>query len=224
MRYPWLLFDADGTLFDYNAAERKALAATFTGAGLPYEDGCLAVYREINDDMWAAFERGEITQPELHSRRFELTLAALGLQTDVAAFAASYRTNLGNSADLIDGAAEVIPQLAARHKLYLITNGIPAVQHSRLALSPIGCYFEGIVISGEVGHAKPDPRIFDAAFSGMGSPPKNDVLIIGDSLPADIAGGHAYGIDTCWFNENGRLPTPAQPMTREIHSLLELVD
>jgi 2-haloacid dehalogenase len=221
--YPWLLFDADGTLFDYETAERKALAATFGDAGLPYDAAYLDIYRVINAEMWAAFERGEVTQPELHLDRFRRTMDDLGLQADIAAFGERYLYNLGHSPDLVDGAEDVVRELAGRHKLYLITNGIPAVQHTRLSLSPIAPFFEGITISGEVGHAKPDPRIFDAAFEGMGWPDKSDVLMIGDSLSADIAGGHVYGIDTCWYNPNGQTPDPGFPITYTVKSLREIV-
>jgi YjjG family noncanonical pyrimidine nucleotidase len=222
LNYPWLLFDADGTLFDYESAERKALALTFQDAGLPYLPGTLDTYRAINAELWAAFERGETSQPELHLARFRRTLDALGLQAEVAYFGERYLYNLGHSPDLVDGAQETIPLLARDHKLYLITNGIPAVQYTRLSLSPIAPFFQGITISGEVGHAKPDPRIFDAAFEGMGNPPKNEVIIIGDSLSADIQGGHAYGIDTCWYNPNGHAAGPGQPITYVIKSLREL--
>ena len=221
--YSWLLFDADGTLFDYETAESKALAATFTDAGLPYEPATLEIYREINAEMWAAFERGEISQLDLHLARFERTLDALGLQSDIPLFGERYLYNLGHSPDLIDGALEVVTALAKDHKLYLITNGIPAVQHTRLSLSPIRHHFQGITISGEVGCAKPNPRIFDAAFEGMGHPPKNEVLIIGDSLSADIRGGHDYGIDTCWYNPNGRTADPGLPITYTINSLHEML-
>jgi YjjG family noncanonical pyrimidine nucleotidase len=222
--YSWLLFDADGTLFDYETAESKALAATFTDAGLPYDPATLDIYRTINAEMWDAFERGEISQPDLHLARFERTLDTLGLQADIPRFGKRYLYNLGHTTDLIDGALEVMPELAKDFKLYLITNGIPAVQHTRLSLSPIRHYFKGITISGEVGIAKPDPRIFDAAFEGMGHPPKNEVLIIGDSLSADIRGGYDYGIDTCWYNPHGRSSDPDLPITFIIESLHEIQD
>jgi 2-haloacid dehalogenase len=223
INHPWLLFDADGTLFDYESAERKALAATFMDAGLPYQAGDLQIYRAINSELWAAFERGEISQPDLHLARFKRLLDALDMTADIPTFGERYLWNLGHNPDLIVGAEEVVAALAQSHKLYLITNGIPAVQYTRLSLSPISPYIEGITISGEVGHAKPDPRIFDNAFVGMGQPPKQDVLIIGDSLSADIQGGHDYGIDTCWYNPNGGESILSIPITYTINSLHELI-
>jgi 2-haloacid dehalogenase len=222
--YPWLLFDADGTLFDYETAERKALPATFKDIGLPFKASNLQTYRVINAELWAAFERGEVSQPDLHLARFQRLLDTIGLRADVPTFGERYLHNLGHSPDLIDGAEEVIAALAKKHKIYLITNGIPAVQYTRLSLSPINENVQGITISGEIGHAKPDPRIFDAAFEGMGHPSKRDVLIIGDSLSADIQGGHDYGIDTCWYNPNGSQSHLSIPITYTIKSLHELID
>lgn len=222
MSYSWLLFDADGTLFDYDAAEGKALAATFEAAGFSFHTDYANTYRAVNAAAWAAFERGELTQPQLHRLRFQRTLQALALRTDVDAFAESYLVQLSRTTDLIDGALDAVSSLARRFRLYLITNGIPRVQHGRLARSPLRPYFQGVAISGEVGYAKPDPRIFDAAFAGMGGPPRSEVLIIGDSLSADIAGGLNYGIDACWFNPNGAAAPPGLLPTFEIRALREL--
>ena len=88
--------------------------------------------------------------------------------------------------------------MRAKYRLALITNGLRDVQRPRLAGSAIGDYFAEVIISEEVGAAKPDPAIFDAAFELLGRPPRAKVLLIGDSLSSDIAGGRDYGLDTCW--------------------------
>ena len=87
--------------------------------------------------------------------------------------------------------------------MVLLTNGLKAVQRPRFARSALRECFHDVVISEEVGFAKPDPRIFDIAFERMGQPAKEEVLMVGDSLNADIRGGIGYGIDTCWFNPEG---------------------
>ena len=107
--------------------------------------------------------------------------------------------------------------------LLVITNGLKEVQSARLARSSIGGYFAHVVISEEVGAAKPDRRIFDAAFDRMRGPHKEEVLIIGDGLSSDIQGGHDYGIDTCWFNP-GRKPRALDlPIRYEIAQLSDLL-
>ena len=222
MTYSHLLFDADGTLFDYDRGEAKALAATFQTAGIPFHADYTNTYRLINAQMWSDFEQGKISQQKLRSERFGRMFQALNIQADPLDFSRRYQTNLGQAADLIDGALELLQALHGRHHLHLISNGIPVVQRTRLSLSPIQRYLETITISGEIGVAKPHPAIFDAAFQSMGSPPKSETLIIGDSLTSDIQGGLNYKIDTCWYNPHQQPPNPAIPATYQIRSLSQL--
>ncbi len=222
MPYSWLLFDADGTLFDYDRAETHALAATFAAVGLPDDKQTTAVYRDINARLWHDFERGLISQDDLRSARFAALLAALDLPGDPVAISETYLLNLGRAAYLLDGALPLIATLAPHFNLALITNGIPSVQRGRLALSPLGPHFRSVTISGEVGFAKPDGRIFDAAFASMDHPAREEVLLIGDSLSADIRGGLLYGLDTCWFNPAAAPPDPLIPATYELRALSAL--
>ena len=204
MRYKWILFDADNTLFDYDAAEFGALSATFNELGRPLTPEDRATYREINHQNWQAYERGEITQVVLRTRRFAQFLAALGLAEDPDAVSQRYLFHLGNRTDLVEGALPLVEALDGRVGQMIITNGLKDVQRSRLGQSDIGRFFSDIVISEEVGVAKPDGRIFDVAFDLMGNPHKTEVLIVGDSLTSDMQGGLNYGIDTCWFNPGKR--------------------
>lgn len=224
MRYDWLLFDADGTLFDYDKAEATALEQTFQALGAPYQPDYLPAYRRVNSQMWRAFERGEIAQARLKLRRFELLSEAIDMPLDPAQFSDTYLSQLGQNAQLIDGAEAMLQALSGQVNMMLITNGLHAVQRSRYALSPLPAYFADIVISEEVGVAKPAPGIFDIAFEKMGNPAKDRVLIIGDSLSSDMAGGISYGIDACWFNPEGRAQDGQVGITHEIRSLSELPD
>ncbi len=106
----------------------------------------------------------------------------------------------------------------------LITNGLAEVQRPRFAASSIRRHFEGLVISEEVGAAKPDPRIFDVAFAKMEDPKRTEVLMVGDSLSSDIKGGNDSGIDTCWFNPSGRNGEHGVEPKYEIRKLDELLD
>jgi YjjG family noncanonical pyrimidine nucleotidase len=224
MKYEWLLFDADGTLFDYDRAEAAALARTFKQMGTTFEPGYATVYRRINAAIWLDFERGRISQRRLRTRRFALLFDALSLEMSPDAFSARYLENLAQRTDLIDGAGEVVRALHDRVGLMLITNGLQDVQRPRFARSVIGPYFSDVVISEEVGASKPHREIFDVAFRKMGQPSRAVVLIVGDSLTSDIRGGHDYGIDTCWFNPKAQPPDPGIPARYEIRDLRELLD
>ncbi len=223
MKYEWLLFDADGTLFDYDRAEATALQRTFEQAGQRFEPAFGKVYRRINHQIWLDFERGRISQARLRAARFERLFDAIGIELDVADFSRRYLENLAQGTYLVDGAQGVVAALHGRVGLMLITNGIGEVQRPRFASSALRDYFADLVISEEVGVAKPDPAIFDVAFEKMGRPSKEDVLMIGDSLTSDIRGGNNYGIDTCWFNPRGRAPDQDVEIRYEIRDLRELL-
>jgi len=222
MTYTTLLFDADGTLFDYDRAETWALTETFAQYGLRFEPAHSQRYRQVNDPLWEAFEQGQVTQDRLKVLRFERLFEALGFDVDADAFSASYSRQLGRATFLVNGAHDLVAGLSGQHRLLLLTNGLTDVQRPRFGASTIGHYFEAWVISEEVGVAKPDPRIFDIAFERLGRPAKREVLIIGDSLTSDMAGGIAYGIDTCWYNPAGRQADSSLPVTYEIQDLAQL--
>jgi YjjG family noncanonical pyrimidine nucleotidase len=222
-RYQTLLFDADGTLFDYERAEAESLQQTFVQYGVTWQPEFLPLYRQINAEIWALLEQGRITPQTLSVERFQQLLQALSLDLPADAFSAAYLTNIGNCAALIDGAQAVVEALSPHYRIAILTNGLKTVQHSRMARSPIGPHIAELIISEEVGAAKPDPAIFAVALQRLGNPPKSDVLMIGDSLSSDIRGAVNFGLDSCWYNP-GSAPRPADlPITYEIKHLNELL-
>lgn len=222
MAYRWLLFDADGTLFDYDRAESTALEAAWreTGAAAPAE--LVASYRRINGELWQAYEAGAISQRALQVERFVRLANELEQPLDAGLLSRRYLDHLGRQTVLLDGARELLDELHGVFELALITNGIPEVQRPRIEGAGFDRLFPVVVISGEVGAAKPAPEIFDVALARMGGPPREAVLLVGDSLSSDIRGGVDYGLDTCWFNPAG-LPLGEGPEPRyEIRRLDEL--
>jgi 2-haloacid dehalogenase len=224
MKYRWLLFDADGTLFDYDRAEAMALAATFEQFGYPFNEELLSEYRHINGGLWQDFEKGAISQKKLKTERFKQLCQFLGLELDPSSLSQLYLKNLGQGTFLIDGATETVKKLTNHFKLAIITNGLKDVQNPRIADSSLQKYFPVIIISEEVGAAKPDKKIFDIAFQMMGDPIKEEVLLIGDSLTSDIAGAMNYGIDSCWFNPDRQRRPSGLIIQHEINKLSDLLD
>ena len=220
--YPWLWFDADNTLFDYNLAEVTALHNTFQTHGLPVDETSMDTYREVNNKLWQAFEKGEITQDILRVKRFEQFLEAMGADGSPEKLSVDYVEQLSLRTDLIDGALEVLQQLRESSRFALITNGLTTVQRGRLSRSPLKELFEAVIISEEIGVAKPHAEFFETAHKHTGRPPKSDILVIGDSLSSDIRGGINFGVDTCWFNPHGDPHPDELAITYEIQSLREL--
>jgi 2-haloacid dehalogenase len=219
-KYTWLLFDADDTLFDFPRAEANALRWTLDSLGLPASPDYFEIYARCNLAVWKEFERGLLTSVELRTKRFRLFFDEVGITADPETVSPLYLQNLALGTDLLPAAEEVIRFLRPRFHLGLVTNGLADVQHPRLARSALADCFEGIFISEEIGAAKPARAYFDAVFNAIGNPPKSEVLIIGDSLTSDMRGGIDYGIDTCWYNPDGK--TTDLPVTFQIAALNEL--
>ncbi len=225
--YLWLWFDADGTLFDYNRAEATALRQAFDSLSLPFEDSYLDIYRQINQGLWQALERQEITQAVLRLRRFELLLEAIHLSASPEQIGNIYLEQLATGADLIEGAYEVLEILHKTSRIAIVTNGLQSVQRGRLMRSTIQPFINEVIISEEIGAAKPHAAFFEAASARTGHPPKSDVLLIGDSLTSDIRGGADYGLDTCWYNPAGEPRPEGLPISfeiRHLRGLLELIE
>ncbi len=222
MKYSWLFFDADGTLFDFDAAQENAIEKTFSVLNIPFDDAFHKTYYRINREIWARFEKGEIEQTEIPVQRFKTFFKAIEVQAEPQQASKLYLEYLSHGHQLIDGAERLIKNLKDNFKLLLITNGLKSVQRPRFSNSPITKYFEEIIISEEIGFAKPHKEIFDLTFRKIGNPDKKSVLMIGDNLGSDILGGQNYGIDTCWYNPNNNSSESAIKATFEIESLESL--
>jgi HAD superfamily hydrolase (TIGR01509 family) len=107
-------------------------------------------------------------------------------------------------------------------KLALVTNGLGEVQHARVERLGIADCFDTIVVSADVGAAKPGKEIFDIVFKKLGHPDKTTALMVGDSLSSDIRGGSDYGIATCWYNPKRLAAGPAYRINFEIVELRQL--
>ena len=221
-KYTLLLADADGTLLDFAAAEDKALKAAMAAVGVSITEQDASQYAAINQALWRAFERKEVTQPELRVLRFARFFEFLGVHKDAEETAERFTSALSLQADALEGAEAFLREAAARVPVVIVTNGIASVQRSRFGISPMRHHIRGYVISGEVGFAKPDPRMIDRALA-IAEVPGARPLMLGDEPLSDIAAALNAGIDSCWFNPSGREnPTPYQP-THEIRELSEVL-
>ena len=222
MSYTWLLFDADDTLFDYPLAEGKALRSTFEHFGQVYRRNTFGSIRSSTGRFGGNSSVVKPLPRNCASNTFRLLFDEISIQLDPPDFSQRYLENLAQASDLFPGATELLLALTGRYHIALVTNGLKEVQRPRLERSAIRSYIEKIFISEEMGVAKPAAGFFEAVFQEIGNPPKNQVLIIGDSLTSDMQGGINFGIDTCWFNPTGKKTD--LPVTYTIKTLDQLLE
>lgn len=223
-KYNWLLFDVDNTLLDFDSAAKIAFHKTLEIFKIPARPQIYSIYKKVNHLVWTAYENKEISSEALRPKRFELFLKEINLPGQPAEMNETYLSLLIESSTLWRGAKDVLNQLSSQYQMAVITNGLKEVQRPRLALTQIDHFFQTIIVSDEIGVAKPQAGFFDYAFQQIKSSSKNKVLVIGDSLNSDIKGGINYGLDTCWFNPMGKDNTSGLQPTYEIRTLRELME
>ena len=102
---------------------------------------------------------------------------------------------------LFDGAIEILEYLNSKYQLHIITNGFANVQYKKIANSKIDTYFKTITNSEMAGVKKPNPMIFQHALD-LAQAQKEESIMIGDCLEADVQGALDFGIEALFFNPN----------------------
>ena len=224
MKYQHILFDADGTLFDFKRAEHDALSDTLARFDLPDSDEIHNTYSKANAAQWALLEQKLVTRDALRINRFQHFLDAIGFDRNASKMAQFYEAALSTKGFLIDSAEEICHLLAERADLYIVTNGFRHIQSGRLGGSPLLPLLKHVFISEDIGVEKPDPKFFDYVAAHIPGFKKEAAIVIGDSLSSDVLGGIQSGIDTCWFNPEGKSAPAEMNITYTVSSLSQLQD
>lgn len=218
MKYDWILFDADETLFHFDSF--KGMQLMFSRKGVDFTEQDFMEYQEVNKPLWVDYQNGDITATELKHTRFEHWAAKL--DTTPAELNSAFLTAMADICTLLPGARELLEALRGKAKLGIITNGFTELQDVRLTKTGMKHYFEHIVISEQIGIAKPDAGIFAYAMEMMGHPAKEKVLMVGDNPHSDILGGLNFGLETCWLNTHQHPKPSGIDAHYEVASLHEL--
>ncbi len=222
-RFTTVLLDVDGTLLDFDEAERLGVCAVMRAWGVEPTDYLIERYHQINQGFWKAFERGDIPREEIFGSRYHKFFAAMGKEVDGDAAEDLYREQLDNCAILMDGAEDICIWLKdGGYDLYIVTNGVSSTQYSRLKRSGLDKYFTDIFVSEDTGRQKPQKEYFDYCFARIHEKDPCRMLIVGDSQTSDIRGGQNAGIATCWLNDGTQPRAAGIKADYEIKRLEEL--
>lgn len=197
-----ILWDIDGTLLNFLAAEKNAIKACFEKFGLgECTDEMIEHYSKINKKYWKMLEKGEIDKPAVLRGRFEEFFAAESISfAEIDELNTEYQQRLGDTIVYCDESFRLVSSLKDKVMQYAVTNGTKAAQSRKLLRSGFGELLDGVFISDSVGYEKPKKEFFDFVFSQIGSYTHDEVLIVGDSLTSDMAGGNNADILCCWYN------------------------
>lgn len=218
----YILVDLDNTLIDFNECARNSIITNFEKFGLPYREDTLDIFIRENNKIWKRHENGEIGREHIRKDRWNIIFKVLDIDFDGAVMEEAFEYGVSQNACPIDGAYDLLDYLKGKYKLYVASNGFRFVQENRLKIGDFNKYFDGVFVSEDFGFAKPSKEFFDNVIRELGNPPLDEILMIGDSISADIIGAENYGIDTVWFNKDGIENTSSVKSKYEVKKLTEI--
>ena len=80
------LVDADDTILDFHTAAFQAIEYAFKKGNLPWKKEYIDEYIRLNNQLWAALERKELTRETLMEQRFPIFLKHIGYPEADGAF------------------------------------------------------------------------------------------------------------------------------------------
>lgn len=224
--YETLLFDLDNTLLDFTASEQHGLNQLYElhfSADIP-KVAFLKTYEKINQKLWRQLHFGQYKAADIKTERFKQLAHNFKLTKCEKRLAQDYEALLVEETTWLPGAKEAIDKLRTQYRIGIITNGISNVQKQKCQLTGISEWCSSILISEEIGLAKPDPAIFSLACKQLNSLAK-DCLMFGDSLASDHQGAINSGIDFCWVKYRRNYgEQPSQKPHYEVQHLPEMLD
>ena len=198
-----LFFDIDDTILDYDLCAVDTVRRACETLGAPYSQEVQTEYRKVDDALWARQKAGELTIPQVLDLRNAHMMDYLGL-TDGMSFQEAFIAAFAESCELVEGAEAVLKAAKAQgYPVYSASNGFLDVQTKRLTKAGVLQYFDRLFVSQTIGYEKPDIRFFAYCLNETGYAP-HEVLMIGDSVAADIKGGLNAGWNVCYLNRHGK--------------------
>ncbi len=211
-----VIFDLDDTLFDHHHSLQTGLAELQRNhrslQAWPLEH-LSNTYIELLESLHSQVLQGLLTQDQARIQRIQGFFLSYGQElalAEVHSIARLYRSTYQAVRQPVPGAVDLLKYLHARARIGVITNNTSLEQHEKLEACGFTPWIDVLVISEEVGVAKPDPAIFAIALERLGCDPRQAVMV-GDSWKVDVLGARQAGIRPVWFNRFGS-PCPDQTM------------
>ena len=227
--YEVLFIDLDDTLYDFTSNSVDAYREVYALMGYERWFRSFEHYYEIywarNKELWVLYGDGKITKDQLNAERYTHPLRMIGVPDAEAVgirFWEESMKRLPLGTKLMPHAREVLEYLKSRYRIYILSNGFAELQARKMQSAGIAHYFDGVVLSEDIGVNKPHRAIFEHALSVAGVA-ADRALMVGDNYEVDIKGAHGAGIDQVFYNVAGvDISAEVLTPTHTISSLLEL--
>ena len=199
-----VLIDIDDTVLDFHKCAASAIRKASTRGSVPLPDKVFERFFVLNRGLWDRLQAGEFDLAGLRKIRWNVIFADLGVEADGERFEVFFERALEESAEPVEGARDLLAYLSSRYRLYAASNAPSGQQEGRLKRAGLLEYFDGVFVSGDLGASKPDPVFFDRLFERLPGLRREECVMLGDSVSADVAGAKAAGLRTLWLDRAGR--------------------
>jgi putative hydrolase of the HAD superfamily len=200
-----IFFDLDHTLWDFDTNSALAFDKIFKKDYPEIRtEAFIEKYAPINQACWKLFQVDAISHDELRYQRLKQSFDALHYEIEdhqIDQMATDYIAFLPEFNHLFEDAIDVLTYLNQKYQLHIITNGFAQVQFKKINNANLSQYFKTITNSEMAGAKKPNPIIFQHALH-LANATKNQRIMIGDCLDADVNGALNFGMKAIFFNPN----------------------
>jgi putative hydrolase of the HAD superfamily len=218
-----IFFDLDHTLWDFDKDSILAFDKIFKSQHPTIDvNQFIEIYAPINQACWKLYQVDKMTHEELRYERLRQSFDAINYtisDKEIDSISHDYIEFLPDNNQLFEGAIEVLDYLYPKYQLHIITNGFAEVQQRKMYHSGLEKYFQTITNSEMAGVKKPHRTIFEYAIS-LASVQKENAIMIGDCIDADVRGAMAFGMQAILFDEK-EIHSPEEEIM-VIKHLLEL--
>lgn len=204
------LFDLDQTLLNFHASEYIALKIIVTQNGFDFSDQLYEYFKTRNKELWLELEKEKITRSQLFETRFKLLFEKCGADTsklDLLKINSDFIKEMARNGVLMDGALDFVKKInsqIANARIYIITNGAVVNAQGRLESTGLNQYIKETFVSEAMAYSKPAKEYFDIVLNKIAEP-KENCIVIGDSLSSDMLGAKNAGLTSCWFMPQGEI-------------------
>ncbi|UYX50682.1 HAD family hydrolase [Bacillus thuringiensis] len=224
-----VFFDIDGTLLDYDTAERNGISHFFqeyNGIFLGNELEATKLWHELSEQYFNKFLSKELSFQDQQGLRISHLFKVYGV--DLSPQESQHRFNQyielykKNWIAFEDVLYTLQSLQQGGYSLGIISNGDYEQQIEKLTALNILQYFKYIFTSSEIGISKPDPEIFRSAVLQSNLEMK-DCYYIGDRLETDAISSTTAGMQGIWLNRNNSQLKCAVPTICSLHEILAMI-
>ena len=200
-----VLFDLDDTLIDTTTAEYRAICKFkehFKEFNLINKEEFAKLWHKITEDLSERYHKGEFSFEELRIRRMKDLFSNFNIEIndeEAREIFKRYIELYEKEWTLFGDTTKLLDELKGKYKLAIVTNGNSENQRKKIEKTGLDKYFQEIIVSSEVGCAKPNKQIFEIACNKL-NVNSEECMMIGDKFKVDVEGSRNFGMTSVWVN------------------------